>query len=783
MIGDSRRGPYHHAIFRIAEEIVKLEAFVIPASTIVFGASSLAAQAPRASEWPAYGNVGGNHYSPAAEITPANVARLQLAWIYRTGDYHRTRGRFEANPILVDGTLYVSTPLGRVVALDPATGAERWQSDQRVNLDADYGDLANRGVAAWLDAAAPPRATCRRTIYLPTVDARLIALDGATGKRCEAFAEHGVIDLARNLRNQPLWHGEYAVTSPPTVVAGLVIIGSAVADNTRTDAPEGVVRAFDARTGALRWSFDPIPRSPDSPVWSTWRDSSGLKTGAANAWTVFAADSALGLVYIPIGSASPDFYGGKRLGQNLYANSLVALHVGTGAVAWHFQVVHHDLWDYDIPAQPALFTWRRDGRSVPAVAVGTKMGHLFILDRRNGRPLVPVEERAVPRSDVPGEEAWPTQPFPPAAYRLVPESLPGVPFSRTDKGRDACAAATAGLRYEGIFTPQSVRGTINYPGHLGGMNWSGLAVDEARGMIIAPTASLAMVVTLIPRDSLAAVRGRTSGKEISSQRGTPFGSLRTALWPDGVLPCTPPPWGALTALDLSSDSVKWRVPLGEMPGVSGVPEAKTWGAIGVGGAIVTASGLVFIASTLDGHLRAVDERTGAVLWGIHLPAGGQALPTTYTANGRQYVVIAAGGHDRLHTPMGDYVVAYALPAAGRSPADTTYRVTAGEYIGEMRVGGARVGLGVTLRAIGDSLAVTAVGTDSIAVTRGTAARRSGRGALLDIPFDYAAKHCAGIIHASVTPWNGGKLLEGDVAVTGTCGGGSTEQGSIALRRR
>ena len=754
---------------------------LVASTTLCLIGVQLPAQAARADEWPAYGNIGGTRYSPAAQITPANVAQLQLAWVYRTGDYHRDRGRFESNPILADGTLYISTPLGRVVALDPATGAERWQSDQRIDLTGDYGDFATRGVATWLDRDAPRGAPCVRTIYLPTVDARLIALDAATGKRCEGFADRGVIDLAHDLRHQPLWHGEYGVTSPPTVVSGLVIVGSAISDNQRTDAPEGVVRAFDARTGKLRWSFDPIPRSPASPVWNTWRNGSGAKTGAANAWTVFAADSALGLVFVPIGSASPDFFGGERLGQNLYANCLVALDVKTGRVVWYFQVVHHDLWDYDIPAQPALFTWRRNGQSIPAVAVATKMGHLFILDRRDGKPLVPVEELPVPKSDVAGEEAWPTQPFPPPAYRLVPENLPAEPFAQDDRARDACRAAVAGRRYEGVFTPQSLRGTINFPGHLGGMNWSGVAVDEARGLLIAPTSSLAMMVTLIPRDSLAAARARSHGEEISSQRGTPFGMMRTVLWPTGVLPCTPPPWGTLVAIDLTGDSVKWRVPVGQTPGAT-TAEASQWGSIGLGGTTLTASGLAFIASTLDNHLRAIDEQNGRELWSMPLPAGGQALPMTYVANGRQYVVLAAGGHDRMHTPMGDYVVAYALPSAGVPAADTTYRVTAGDYVGELRVGGARVGIGLTLRTIGDSLAASATGTDSIAVTSGVTGRRTGRGVTLEIPFTYDAKHCAGVVHTFLAPWNGGNLLEGDAEITGTCGGGPPEHGSLALRR-
>ncbi|HEY2825438.1 MAG TPA: pyrroloquinoline quinone-dependent dehydrogenase [Gemmatimonadales bacterium] len=746
---------------------------------LTIGPAALAAQTSRTDQWPAYGNVGGTRFSPAAQITPANVGQLELAWIYRTGDYHRTRGRFEANPILVDGTLYLSTPLGRVVALDPATGAERWQTDERIDLSGDYGDLANRGVATWLDPSAEPGAPCRRTIYLGTVDARLIALDAATGTRCTGFGAGGVIDLSAGLHQQPAWHGEYAVTSPATVVGSLVIVGSSIADNNRTDTPEGAVRAFDARTGRLAWSFDPIPRSADSPVWSTWRDSSGVKTGAANAWTVFSADSALGLVYVPTGSASPDFVGGARLGQNLYANSLVALDAKTGRVAWYFQVVHHDLWDYDIPAQPALFTWRKNGRMVPAVAVATKMGHLFILDRRNGKPLVPVEERAVPKSDLPGEETWPTQPFPPAVYRLVPEVAPLVAFGRSDSTRNACAARIAQLRYQGIFTPQSLQGTINYPGHIGGVNWSGVAVDELRGLLIASVNNFPTVVRLIPRDSMAAERARSHGQEIGSQRGTPYGMMRTDLWPEHQLPCTPPPWGSLVAIDFTTDSLRWSVPLGTTPGAGTLP----YGSISLGGAIVTGGGLVFIAASLDNHLRAFDERTGEVLWGMSLPAGGQALPMTYVAGGRQFVVISAGGHDRLRTPMGDYVVAYALPQAGRPALDTTYSVTSGNYVGEMRVGGARVGLGVTLRVARDSIGVTATGTDSIAVIAGTAARHDGRGVRLDIPFDYAAKHCAGVIHATLTPWNGGNLLEGDAEITGTCGGGPPEQGSVALRRR
>jgi quinoprotein glucose dehydrogenase len=710
------------------------------------------------------------------------VSQLRLAWIYRTGDYLRSRGRFEANPIVVDGTLYVSTPLGRVVALDAATGAERWQSDQRVDFAANYGDFANRGVSTWLDPGRPADAACRRTIYLATVDARLIALDGATGRRCDEFGQHGVVDLARDVRPRPSYHGEYAVTSPPIAVNGVVIVGSAVADNQRVDAPEGIVRAFDARTGALRWSFDPIPRTSGAPGWNTWSHTPAARAGAANAWSVFTADTALGLVYVPIGSASPDFFGGARLGQNLFANCVVALRISTGELVWYFQVVHHDLWDYDVPAQPALFTWRKHGRAVPAVAVGTKMGHLFILDRRDGTPLVPVEERSVPASDVPGESAWPTQPFPPNAYRLVPDRLPAEPFGIDARGRAACRAAMAGLRYEGIFTPQSFRGTINFPGHLGGMNWSGVTVDESRGLIIVPLNSLAMVVTLVPRDSLMPVQMAHPGAEIGPQRGSPFGMMRQTLWPDGGLPCTPPPWGALAAVDVTRDTVAWRVPLGQVPGHPS-PSGGEMGSVGLGGAVVTAGGVIFIAGTLDGHLRAFDETTGRELWATALPAGGHALPTTYVADGHQYVVIVAGGHDLLPTKMGDYVLAYTLPRPGASEPDTLRAITPGDYDGEVRVGTARIGFSVTLDLTGDSLRAQVTGTDSVTVSGPVTARREGRAALIDMPFDYESKGCNGVMHATLSAWNGGSLLEGDVEVTGSCGDGGPEHGSIALRRR
>jgi len=698
------------------------------------------------------------------------VAGLRLAWVYRTGDYLRDRGRFEATPLVVDDALYVSTPVARVIALDPARGTERWTYDPRVSLEGDYGDFANRGLATWIDRARAPKQACRRRIFVATVDARLVALDGRTGRPCADFGDAGQLDLSHGLRHAPAYHWEYGVTSPPVVLGGRVIVGGAVSDNQRVDAPEGVVRAFDARTGRLLWSWDPIPQT--------------LNTGAANAWSVLSADPERDLVFVPTGSASPDFYGGERRGANLHASSIVALRGSSGRLVWHFQVAHHDLWDYDVPAQPVLFTLRLAGRVIPAVAVATKMGHLFILDRLTGKPLIPVEERPVPASDVPGEEAWPTQPFPPAPLRLAPETLaPADAFGVTPAAREQCRERIAGLRYEGVFTPPSLKGTILFPGDIGGMNWSGVSVDERRGLLVAPTNRLPMVVTLIPHDDLAAARRAHPHTEISAQRGTPYGMMRDVLGSADGVPCSPPPWGALTAVDLGTGAVKWQVPLGSMPQLAQVPGSGRWGSPSLGGALVTAGGLVFIAGTFDQHLRAFDVETGKELWSAALPAGAHALPMTYLAGGRQYVVICAGGHDRLGTTMGDYVLAFTLAGRGAPVPDTIPHPVEGVYTGDIRVGAARIGLTLTIGSSGDSLRGAITRIDSLDVTGRVAVWRSADGVHYRAPFVYRAKHCAGTIDATGELWNGGGMLEGDVAVTGSCGGGPPERGTFALRRQ
>jgi quinoprotein glucose dehydrogenase len=628
------------------------------------------------TDWPAYGNdADGMRYSSLRQIDASNVAKLRVAWTFHTHDVSdgsngRKRSGLETTPILVDGTLYLTTAFNRVIALDPATGEQRWAFDPQIDLSLDYGDgLINRGVATWLDASRAARQPCGRRIYEATLDARLIALDAASGKPCADFGRDGQVLLrdvpgyeSRNLGEHP--QGWYHMTSPPAVIDDLVIVGSAIDDNNRADMPSGVVRAFDARTGALRWSWDPIPPNPPAAVKSASATPATWNTGAANAWSVMVVDAKRDLVFIPTGGASPDYYGGLRPGDDKWANSVVALHAKTGKLAWGFQLVHHDLWDYDTAAPPLLATIRRDGKEIPVVVQGNKTGFLYVLNRDTGVPVFPVEERPVPKSDVPGEVASPTQPFPSAPPPLVVQHLSAdEAWGPTEKDREFCRTALAKLHGQGtnpgIFTPPSIQGTLAMPGPLGGMTWSGYAFDPANSLLVVNTNNLPGRVRLIPR---AKVEGDTEDGELGRQVGTPYAMVRRFLQSPSDLPCNPPPWGTLAAVDLEKGTIRWQVPLGSMQNFGGTHTAIPNGSINLGGPIVAASGLVFIAGTTDPHLRAFDIKTGKELWKAELPASGNATPMTYEVNGKQYVVIGAGGHQRIpEEAQGDAVVAFALP--------------------------------------------------------------------------------------------------------------------------
>ncbi|HEX4522372.1 MAG TPA: pyrroloquinoline quinone-dependent dehydrogenase [Casimicrobiaceae bacterium] len=743
----------------------------------------------RAVEWTSYANdAGGSKYSAAAQITRDNVSQLVPAWTYRTGDYGIGTAlvRDETTPLFVDGVLYASTPFGGVRALDGASGRELWAFDSELDLEGDYGDFTNRGVSTWLDPSRSRDAKCRRRIFVAPVDARLIALDARTGAPCADFGEKGQVHLDRGLRNEPKYRGEYAITSPPTVVGELVIVGSSISDNQRAMAPEGVVRAFDVRTGALRWAWDPIARTPSEPGYDTWRGPIAHATGAANAWAVISADSARDLIFVPVGSASPDFYGGERLGQNLFANSVVALRASTGKLVWHFQAVHHDLWDYDVPAQPVLFTLRRDGRDIPALAQATKMGFLFILDRETGEPLFPVQEHRVAASDVPGEDAWPTQPMPVVPRPLVPITLtPDDAFGISAESRTWCHDRIASLRSEGIFTPPSLRGSILYPGNIGGSNWGGASIDPVRHLAFLPLNRLATVVQLIPRDDYRAEMARTGRDfQIAPQAGTAFAMRRqTPLAAPDHVPCTPPPYGTLTAVNLESGQVQWEVPFGRIEALSAIPGSERWGSPSLGGALTTAGGIVFAGGALDRRLHAFDEETGRELGSWELAAGVHAAPMTYvTETGRQFVVAAAGGHKDLRTAPGDYIVAFALPTTIASNARARpAEPRSGKYEGHMIFDRTRAPATWKLRVSGGTAQVE-METRQLHVTGTGRGTIEGGALVVDLAWRYPAGHCSGTMHLTGKSANDGAALIGEISYRDGCDGDREKSGTFALWR-
>ncbi len=622
------------------------------------------ADSVHSGSWSFYGHdAGGSRYTPLKQINDRNVGQLVLAWTYRTGELKKYEGTkalekaaFEATPILIGRTLYFSTPSDRVIAVDAGTGQQRWVYDPGVDLQKEYSEISSRGVAAW-----PAGSERAERIFVGTIDGRLIAIETGTGHPDAAFGNNGSVDLRAGIG------AEIQETSPPAVIGDLVIVGSSIGDNGRFDQPPGVVRAFDVRTGRQVWGWDPIPRDPADSSWKTWNGPKAHQTGAANAWSILSTDPERGLVFVPSTSPSPDYYGGERLGSNLYANSIVALRASTGQRVWSFQIVHHDLWDFDIAAQPLLIDLQKDGHAVPAVVVGTKMGYIYILDREKGTPLFPVEERPVPASAVVGEQAWPTQPFPvlPAPLGLQGLSTDDA-WGPTPEDLVLAKKRIAGYRCEGPFTPPSFEGSIMAPGNIGGIHWGGMCYNPVTGMLYTNINRLAAVIRMIPRDkvdSLERESGETLRAETGRQRGTPYVMKRDYLFKvdqRGIIMQVKPPWGTLVAIDLHTGNKEWEKPLGFMMDPSKYPGAEKWGSINFGGAIVTGGNLLFVAASMDGHFRAFDSRSGKLIWETALPAGGQATPMTYFLDGRQYVVIAAGGHGKLKTRQGDYLMAFAL---------------------------------------------------------------------------------------------------------------------------
>jgi quinoprotein glucose dehydrogenase len=582
--------------------------------------------------------------SRPARLTPDTVGGLVQAWSYDTRESTeplppwRRAPAFEATPVYADGRLLLSTPGGLVVALDAATGAEAWRVDLAVDRTLNYGDFANRGLAVSGDR-----------VYAGTADARLACLMRADGRPCDGFGSRGQIRLDEGLRRPPKWKGEWTVTSPPVVYRDVVIVGSSIADNSRLDMTSGEVRGFDARTGALRWTFHPLPA--DAPA------------GGANTWSRITLDEDSGLVYLPVGSASPDYFGGNRPGDNAHANSVVALKAATGEVVWAFQTVHHDVWDYDVASPPLLFP----GRHAPSVAVGSKTGHLFLFDRRTGAPHFPIEERRVPASDVPEERLARTQPFPTKPASLVAQQVTEADvWGVTPAERESCLARLKTLRYEGVFTPPSLGGSLQVPGNIGGLQWGGMAWDATNRLVIAPVNRFGAIVRLIPRAAFTAARRDAGRAQVTEQNGTPYAMSREFFLSAEGRPCLSPPWGELVAVRVDTGEVAWRRVLGDVRELFGLPVAAVpapTGSPNLGGPAVSSGGVLFIGATVDPYFRAFATADGRELWKSRLPTSARATPLVYTLpDGREMVAIAAGGHDTPLSKPGTTLHVFALPA-------------------------------------------------------------------------------------------------------------------------
>jgi quinoprotein glucose dehydrogenase len=610
------------------------------------------------------GNGAGQRYSPLTQINRENVDKLKVAWTYHTGHAARVDAwgvySLQTTPILVEGNLIGCTHRMEVFAVDPETGKERWKFDPKMpHASAGAGTMNKcRGVAAWTDPQAPAGAVCKTRI-LHTEGLNIYALDAKTGALCPGFGTDGISKVTVENMAFP---DEVRLRGPGAVINDIVIYGSAMTDSYRRDAPSGKVRAFDTRTGALRWEFDPIPRDPSDPAYASWQNGSADTAGAANVWSRVSVDPANNLVFLPTTSAANDYYGADRPGDNRWANSLIALNATTGKMVWAYQFTHHDIWDRDLPSQPILVDIDKDGTKIPAVVQLTKQSFVFVLNRLTGEPVYPIEERPVPQdSDVPGEWLSPTQPFPTKIPPLSPITLkPEEAWGFTPIDRYACRKKIEQYRHDGTYAPLALRGTLVVPGLAGGSNWGGGAVDLESDIMVVPTLALPGLVQLVPRALDGNGYKRTSGSGRFEMKGSPYVAYASFLLSPLGAPCSAPPWSRLTAVDLKTGNIKWMVPLGSIEKQAWYAPPLMLGSPTSGGAIVTAGHLAFIGASTDHKFRAFDLDTGKILWSTKLPAPGMATPMTYAVNGRQYVVIAAGGNQIFHPDFGDSLMAFTL---------------------------------------------------------------------------------------------------------------------------
>jgi len=625
-------------------------------------------------DWAAYaGSHHGQRFSKLSQITPANVNQLDVAWQIQTGDKKGpgdvSETTSQATPLKIGDSLYLCTPHSMAIALDADTGAEKWRFDPKVGLESNRQHQTCRGVAFYSDAAAAPVAPataasgttqCKNRIFLPSSNAKLYALDAETGKLCEDFGDKGAIDLTHNMPNkQP---GYLNPTSPPVIAGDTLILGASVNDNYAVESPSGVIRAYDVHTGKLLWNWDsgnPDATEPFDPA----NPNQLYKASSPNSWTVLSADTSLGLVYVPLGNRVPDQLGQYRNEhEEKYTAAIVALDLKTGKLRWHQQTVHHDLWDMDLPAQPVLLDLDLPKGRTPALVLPTKQGDVYVLDRRDGTPIHAVTERAAPQgTDVPGEHTVPTQPV--SALSFEPPKLnESDMWGASLIDQMMCRIQFKKLRYEGRYTAPSLQGTLVYPGNFGTFNWGSVAVDPQRQVMFGMPTYLAFVSTLIPREQLKGDTVMNLGEQgINANEGAAYAvKMHPFLSPMGV-PCQTPPWGTVAAADLRTGKIAYQYRNGTIRDLSPIPLPIKVGVPGIGGPLMTASGVAFLGAAVDNNFRAYDVATGDVLWNVRLPAGGQATPMTYlNSQGEQMVVLVAGGHGSIGTKAGDYVIAYKL---------------------------------------------------------------------------------------------------------------------------
>jgi len=633
------------------------------------------------ADWAAYGGTyGAQRYSALDQITPENVGKLERVWLIHTGDLPasetaRKMYGAETTPLKVGNTLYLCTPKNILIALDPETGAPRWRFDPKVpDANIPY-TAACRGVSYYAAPGAAPGSACARRIIEGTLDARLIAVDADTGLPCADFGFGGQVNTAEGVGQAV--PGMFSITSAPTIVRGVIVTGHQVLDGQKRDAPSGVIQGYDAVTGKLRWAWDLArpERTGAPPPGETYT------RGTPNMWTTASGDEALGLVYLPLGNSAVDYWSGARSPlEKAHSTSLVALNVADGREVWKFQAVHNDVWDYDLGSQATLVDYPTPTGVVPALVLPSKQGDLYVLDRRTGRPLTGVEERKVPQGGVEPAQRSPTQPF--SLYHTLRKAdlTEKAMWGMSPIDQMICRIQFRKAKYDGFYTPPvSDRRYVEYPGYNGGSDWGGVAIDPRKGVIVANYNDMPNYNRLVPRAEADrrgwAPRGEERGGGLKAgaegagdpQEGAPYAIDVNAGWrlPLTGLLCKQPPYGGLRAIDLRTGKTLWDRPLGSARnnGPFGIPSHLPLeiGTPNNGGAVVTAGGVIFVAATTDNLIRAIDLKTGKTLWRDVLPAGGQATPMTYEVGGRQYVVIMAGGHHFMETPIGDALIAYALP--------------------------------------------------------------------------------------------------------------------------